>query len=295
MNPHFFKRSHPFVSCCYFLLLLLIIISTTNPVIITSCFLATLSLRLVQLVGAKKTPIVFPLLLVIVITITNPLFVHRGGTILFFLFNKPITLEAFIYGFFIGLMMATVIYSFQNFQKSVDSERLFYLFGSKLPKLTMILTLIFRFIPLFQQYFQELNQVQKSVQLAEKRTFRDKAAYGFDLFGHFFSWAIENSLDTADSMLARGYGVSKRTSRLFYQWNSSDSIYLFGIFSFSIIFIYYLVVGKFEFSYYPYLEAIEPFIQLQWVNYLLIVIFAFIPTINRLKEAIIWAILKSKI
>lgn len=76
--------------------------------------------------------------------------------------------------FFSGLMIASVIYLFQAFQASVDSEQFFYLFGKRLPKLTLILSMIFRFIPLFQQYYRELNQVQKHFSVRNREALRRK-------------------------------------------------------------------------------------------------------------------------
>lgn len=294
MHKHFFKHSHPFVFCCYYLLMLLIAMSTTNPIIIMTCFLGSLSFRIGQLTNKKKTSIWFPLLIVGIITVTNPLFVHRGGTILFFFLNKPITLEAFIYGFFMGLMIASVIYLFQNFQESVDVEQFFYLFGRSLPKSTMILTMIFRFIPLFQEYYIELSQVQKTVNLSQNRTFKEKADSGFDLFGHFFSWTLENAMDTADSMKARGYSVTSRSSRLSFSWRPKDSLYLLGIIGTSCLFILFLINEGDSFRYYPYMESIFLLVETNWLSYVSIAVFAFLPIINHMKEVVIWTILQSK-
>lgn len=294
MNQYFFKSSHPLVSSSYYLLMLLIVMSTTNPIIIISCFLASLSLRLFKLLNKKKNGLFYPLVLVFLLTVTNPLFVHRGGTILFFFLNKPITKEAFTYGFFMGLMIASVIYLFQAFQATVDSEQFFYLFGKQLPKVTMILTMIFRFIPLFKQYYQELNQVQKTVQRTQQRNFKEKVAYGFDLFGNLFSWALENGMDTADSMKARGYGVTTRSSRLTYRWRKLDTIAIIFLIGCSGVFLLALSKGNYHYNFYPYSESFSVFWRIQGLQYLLIIVVAFIPVLKRIKEEIVWAILKSK-
>ncbi|MFD1900056.1 energy-coupling factor transporter transmembrane component T [Enterococcus termitis] len=132
--------------------------------------------------------------------------------------NRPFTQEALIYGFFMGLMIAGMIYLFQNFQSKVNSEQFFYLFYCRFPKLALILTMVFRFIPMLQQYYQELNQVQKTIHRTQMRTLKERVTYGLDLFGNLFSWMLENAMDSADSMKARGYGIGKRGSRIHYTW-----------------------------------------------------------------------------
>ncbi|MGX7264144.1 energy-coupling factor transporter transmembrane component T [Enterococcus crotali] len=295
MNKSLFRQSHPLVISCYYIVILLIVMSSTNPVIIGACFLGSLLLQLLNLKGKSKKIVLYPLIFCLVITITNPLFVHRGATILFFLFNKPITMEAFVYGFFMGLMIVTVIYLFQNFQTSVESEQFFYLFGKRFPKTVMILTLVFRFIPLLQQYFQELNQVQKTVQRTQKSSFKERAAYGFDLFGNLFSWSLENAMDTADSMKARGYGSKTKSSRLSYSWRKTDTLWLILIFFFCSFFIFRMIKDRYVFNYYPYFDNIYSRIQQDWSDYLLILVVACLPLLKRLREVFVWSILKSRI
>lgn len=295
MNPHFFRQRHPLVISSYYLLMLLIAMSTTNPLIIGSCFFGSLSFRLVHLKKGKKHSIIFPLIFLILITITNPLFVHRGGTILFFFLGKPMTLEAFVYGFFMGMMIASVIYLFQNFQTSADSEKIFYLFGKRFPKSALLVTMVFRFIPLFKTYYQELNQVQKTIQRTQKRSFREKTSYGLDLFGNLFSWALENAMDTANSMKARGYGVTTRSSRTVYHWRILDSFSLVIIISLGSLFIMLVMQGNYQFNFYPYQENLLLLLKQRWLDYLVILVFALIPTLNQIRKVIVWTILKSKI
>ncbi|WP_430603719.1 hypothetical protein IGJ02_001293 [Enterococcus sp. DIV0724b] len=295
MNKVLFRQPHPLVISSYYIVMLLIVMSTTNPVIISIFFFGSLFFQLIYLKGKQKKSVIYPLIFLALITVTNPLFVHRGATILFFLLNKPITKEAFIYGFFMGMMIATVIYLFQNFQVAVDSEQFFYLFGKRFPKATLILTLVFRFIPLLRQYYQELNQVQKTVQGAQKQSFKERASYGMDLFGNLFSWSLENAMDTADSMKARGYGMMIRSSRLSYRWRKMDTLFLIMIILSSAFFILGMMDGHYQFNYYPYQENVYLLVQQHWLNYLFLFVLALLPLINQVGETIVWTILKSKI
>lgn len=296
MNKNFFNHRHPLVASSYYIVVLLIVMSTTNPIVIGSCFIGSFCFRLIQLKGRQFIrSFGFPFFFLIAITLTNPLFVHRGGTILFFFFGKPFTLEALVYGLHMGIMIATVLFLFQSLQVVVDSEKFFYLFGKRFAKLSLILTMIFRFIPLFQHYFQELRQVQKTMDRTQQRSLKEKADYGLDLFGNLFSWALENAMDTADSMKARGYGSYQRSSRISYRWSWVDTVCLFGVLGMLSIFLISLAKGVYLFNYYPYTESITLLFENHWLNYGLIFLFALLPTINSVREGIIWTILKSKI
>ncbi|MFD2306096.1 energy-coupling factor transporter transmembrane component T [Enterococcus termitis] len=295
MNKEFFEQRHPLVITAYYILMLLILMSTTNPLIIISCFLGSFTYQLVGLNRDKKHSIIYPLLFLLIITLTNPLFVHRGATVLFFFLNRPFTQEALIYGFFMGLMIAGMIYLFQNFQSKVNSEQFFYLFGRRFPKLALILTMVFRFIPMLQQYYQELNQVQKTIHRTQMRTLKERVTYGLDLFGNLFSWMLENAMDSADSMKARGYGIGKRGSRIHYTWQKKDTAAFLLILGSGFLFIYFAMAGDFQFDYYPYTEDLLEKFRQSSASYLMIVFLAFLPTIKRLWEAMTWTILKSKI
>lgn len=295
MHPSFFRQTHPFATSSYYIAALLIVMSTTNPVIITCFFLSNVLLRLLDLNGKSKKSMLYPFFFIGMITVTNPLFVHRGATVIFFFLNKPITVEAFIYGFFMGMTIATVIYLFQNFQKAVDSEQFFYLFGKRFPKSGLILVLVLRLLPLLQKYHQELNQIQKNFQQTHRRHFFERARYGLDLFGHLFSWSLENAMDTADSMRARGYGVSTRSSCLTYRWQKKDTLFLTAIVLACLFFMVSMIKGFYQFNYYPYHDNVYRLMQKNWLSYLFLFGVAWLPLLKRLKEVIVWNILKSKI
>jgi energy-coupling factor transport system permease protein len=294
VKPSFFKTVHPFVAACYYLLMLLLTMSTDNPVLLSSIFFGCLSLRLFYLAGKSKRSIIYPLIFMLVIGLTNPLFIHRGATVLFFLGRQPITAEAAVYGLFMGMKIASVIYLFQNMQSAVGMEKFFYLFGKRLPKLTVILALIFRFIPLFRYYFTELNQVQQTFQQTRKLRLREKATYGLDLFGHLFTWLLESSMDTADAMKARGY-TTQRSSRLVFKWHFYDTLVILLLGGSGLFYLSVFLPEGAAYTFYPYLEAVGPFIQQQAFYYLFFFIFACLPTFNKLREGITWLILQLRI
>ena len=77
----------------------------------------------------------------------NPVFSHNGATVLLVVNHNPITLESFYYGLVLGGMIVSVLYWFRSFQQIMTSDKLLYVFGSALPKLTLMLSIALRYIP----------------------------------------------------------------------------------------------------------------------------------------------------
>ena len=111
--------------------------------------------------------------------IINPLVNHRGNTPVLYINDQPITLEAVLYGLFTGLMIAAMLFWFQAYSKSLDSDGFLYLFGGKLPSIALMVTMIFRFIPQFHRSLQEIEAVQKTLGAAVSRgTIRQRLQAG---------------------------------------------------------------------------------------------------------------------
>lgn len=135
--------------------------------------------------------------------IINPLVNHRGNTPVLYINDQPITLEAVLYGLFTGLMIAAMLFWFQAYSKSLDSDGFLYLFGGKLPSIALMVTMIFRFIPQFHRSLQEIEAVQKTLGAAVSRgTIRQRLQAGGRLLSALVSITLEDSLQTADSMNA---------------------------------------------------------------------------------------------
>lgn len=293
MPNQFVKRYHPLIIMCYYLILLVSIMSTTNPWFLTFYFIGSQSLQIIKKRNYRSFG--YSLLVMLVLTLTNPLVVHRGGTILFFLFNKPVTKEALIYGFFMGVLFAAIFLIFQNMQEALESGTWSYLVGRKFPKMTMILTLVFHFIPIYIAYYQELRQVQKTLKNTSSKGFKARANDGLALFGHLFSWSLESAMDTADAMIARGYGEQKRSSRLIYNWHVRDSIAFFFCIVFAVVIFYVNSHQLATYAYYPYSQSLIYLFKEQRLVYLLVLFFSIYPTILTVKETILWKILELRI
>lgn len=237
--------------------------------------------------------ICFYALFFLLIAITNPIFVHKGETILFFLNDNPVTLEAIIYGFAVATMLVAVIFWSKSYNDIITSDKFIYLFGKIVPKLSLIISIALRFIPLFKEQIKKVNQTQKTLGLYTSKSISDRVLSGIRLFNSLITWALENSIQQADAMKAQGYGLKGRTNFSLFYWYVRDIImltFILLIFG-SIMFLY--VKDSNHFTYYPIITKIPLSIQ-NICQFVLILILMILPSLIEVKEIIQWKYLKSK-
>ena len=291
----YFDRLHPITAFVYFMLLLLVAMLTMNPVIITICYLASV-VFCGMLIGIRKllSSLAYNIPIMLMIALTNPMFVHKGETILFFLNDNPVTKEAIVYGTFASMMIMSVFYLCRCYTEIMTSDKFIYLFGRVIPKLSLVLSMILAFIPKLKRKYKEIDEAQKALGIYATESYVDKIRSKLRVLSILLTNSLETSVDTADSMRARGYGLKGRTSYAIYRFTASDFTYL----AFSIIFgvttVVLIMLGTSEFYYYPTISVIKG-TPTVYILYSSLVLLAGSSIFMEVKENILWRYLKSKI
>ena len=227
-------------------------------------------------------------------TIINPLFMHNGVTVLFVLNDNPITLEAMLFGLTSGTMIAAILMWFASFNQIMTSDKLLYIFGSVSPKVALILSMTFRYIPLYRQQITKTNNAQKAMGLYKEDNLIDKLRGGIRVFSVMVTWALENGVITADSMTARGYGIGKRSRFAIFKWEKHD----YTLLAFSLAFLVLVgasgFAGKFSIEWYPAIVVAESTL-LKWLSFAAFILLCLIPDYLQIKEETRWRSLQSKI
>ena len=291
----YFDNCHPVVMFFYLIGVIFITMFTMNPIFVAISFVSALTFTF-MLFGARETgkSLLLAIPMILIIALTNPLFVHKGETILFFLNDNPMTLESMVYGGFSALMLVSVFYWFKCYNKLMTSDKVIFLFGQIIPKLSLMLSMMLNFVPKFVKQFKAVDQSQKAMGIYSASSYTDKVKSKFRVLSSLITWSLENSIDTADSMKARGYGLKGRTSYCLFKWKNSDKM-LMGYFSVLIIFIVAnLSFGVGSFDYYPTITPISLDL-VPMLLYFVVFILMFTSTIMEIKENMLWRYLKSKI
>lgn len=291
----YFDRLHPITAFVYFMLLLLVAMLTMNPVIITICYLASV-VFCGMLIGLRKllSSLAYNIPLMLMIALTNPMFVHKGETILFFLNDNPVTKEAIVYGSFASMMIMSVFYLCRCYTEIMTSDKFVYLFGRVIPKLSLVLSMILAFIPKLKRKYKEIDEAQKALGIYATQSYVDKIRSKMRVLSILLTNSLETSVDTADSMRARGYGLKGRTSYAIYRFTVADFAYLMFSIIFGVTTVVLIMLGTSEFYYYPTISVIKG-TPTVYILYSSLVFLAGSSIFMEVKENILWRYLKSKI
>lgn len=293
-NAVFFDTFHPVSSFLYLTSVIVIAVFASSPIVIGIMLLAGLLFSAV-LHGRKiLSDMAFYLGLFVLLSLSNPLFSHNGATPLFFLNGNPVTLEAILYGIDIAAVMITVLIWCRCFSTIMTCDKLICVFSGIIPKISLVLTMAMRFIPLFKRKWKELSDAQKAMGHYGKDGFTTKLARSARIFSALVTWALEGTAMTAVSMKARGYGLRGRTRFAPFRFAFADICLTLCTAIFIAISAIGIKLEIFTFSFYPRVSGID-LSPLALCLYAALSVFLFFPFIFEVKEALRWKYLRSKI
>ncbi|MDR2486890.1 MAG: energy-coupling factor transporter transmembrane protein EcfT [Clostridiales Family XIII bacterium] len=160
-------------------------------------------------------------LLFTVVVVATPLTNHRGATPLFLLPFGPVTLEALAFGLSMGGMLLSVFVWFQCYQKLITNDKFLFLFGHVAPTSAMVVSMIIKFIPVTGQKLRGIMEAQRALGTSSRGREQEDVGWlgrrlaalrnGVRLTGILMSRCLEDSIETAEAMRAKGYGTRRRT------------------------------------------------------------------------------------
>lgn len=291
-----FTTYHPIVNLIYFCAVISFGMVFLHPVFL---FIALSgSFAYAFFLNGKRTlkfTLFFIIPMMIVAGIVNPLFNHRGMTTLRYIGDNPLTLESIIYGIAIAIMFGVVILWFSCVNIVMTSDKLMYLFGRLAPSLSMIFSMTLRFVPKFKHQIKLISDSQRCIgQDISEGTLKERARHGIKILSIMVSWALENAIDTADSMRSRGFGLRGRSSFAIYRFDGRDRNALLGIILMSLLVIVGGFLGENNIQYFPYIK-VKPISITSIIAYTSYALLCFTPVIINISEAIKWQRLQSKI
>ncbi|TYC84456.1 energy-coupling factor transporter transmembrane protein EcfT [Acetobacterium wieringae] len=278
-----FSTYHPIINFCYFAVILIISMFFNHPVILGVSLISAIIYAFV-LQGWKKVlkfNFLFMLPMLIIVALINPLFNHAGVTILFYLQNgNPITLESIIYGLVMSVMLVQVMIWFSCYNIIMTSDKFIYLFGRIIPALSLIFSMVLRFIPKFKAQLAVISNGQKCIgRDISNGNILMRARHGVTILSIMVTWALENAIETADSMKARGYGLRGRTAFSLYRFDKRDKGMLAMMLVLLMAFITGVVMGNTFVQYNPtiIISGVHPITLSSFFTYFIFGAFCLIP------------------
>lgn len=258
-----FYRYHPIVNFVYFALVIGITMFSMSPYFLAVTFgfswIYSVLLRGKEII---KFNLMMCFSIMVVMVIINLFFSGNGETVLFYINTNRITAESAVYGAASAVMLISVVIWFTSFNVMISADKLIYLFGKAAPVLGLTLSMIFRFIPLLKNRFAEITLGQKCMKRSHSEGNPIKRSRQLlKEVSILIAWSLEASIESADSMEARGYGLKGRTSFHLYRFTGRDTAALILMTAVSLPVIYGISTGLTNMYFYPKLVLPEMNLQ----------------------------------
>ena len=301
-----FDRYHPAVALLYCGVVLVFSMAAMQPVYLVLAFVGLFAFDAV-LRGAKAPlhNLIWQAPLVLILAVANPLFVSVGSTELFRIGLHAVYLEALVYGLCQGLMLVNALLAFSIAARVVTSDKVLCVLGNAVPTIALMISMTMRLVPQFVCRGKSISSTQKACtsaahaaraactsapspeKPAQKRLPRASKASRKAFFANklrlstvLMSWGMEDSLETADAMRARGWGVAgKRTTYQRYRFRRTDALAIAFIALIALAAAVSAYAACAQFSFYPRISGIAP-----WFSYLPYLVLLALPTVLELKE-----------
>lgn len=287
-----FARLHPLVDLTFFVLVLAFAMFLSHPAVQLAGLVcaALFALRCTGRGFGRRMAMLLPLMLLA--AVVNPLVSHQGVTVLFrFPSGNACTLESVLYGISAAVRLGTAVLWFMGWNAVMTSDKFVYLFGRILPSLSLTLSMGLRFVPRLLRRTREVAQAQKLAQPAQRGWLAGIRRAG-RVVSIVVTWALENALDTADSMKSRGYGLPKRTAFSLFRFTLRDGICLGILAALGGAVLAGSLTGGLKWWYYPAPGGAAGAQAAVWTA--AFVLLAAFPLIFDAKEAIQWRASRSR-
>jgi len=292
-----FKTYHPIVNFVYFAFVVGFSCFFMHPVCLGISFLSGFAYSVMLKGGGTiKTNLIYMIPMFLVMALVNPAFNHEGATIICYLpSGNPLTMESIVYGLCASAMIISVILHFSCYNEVMTSDKFIYLFGKVIPALSLIISMTLRFVPRFLSQLKVVANAQKCMgRDTSEGSILKRAKHGIGILSIMVTWSLENAVETADSMKARGYGIPGRTAFSVFRFDKRDTKALICIMLLGAYTLAGNLTGAIDFGYFPQMKGAEisGFALSVFISYLLLCI---CPVIIELWEVRKWKVLKSKI
>lgn len=285
------NRLHPVTIFFYFITMIGITAFLIHPVMLGISFVGVLIYLAVleESISLKKAG--WYLLAFVILSCINPLFYHNGVTVLFVLNGNPITLEAILYGMLAAGMILTVLLWCRHLTRYMTTDKSLYLIGRISKKGALIISMVFRLSPQYRYQAEQIRETQKTLGLFDGGSLLDSIKGHLHVFSAMMTWALEHSVDTADSMRARGYGITKRSNYSSYRMHGRDIMCLLAMVLFLGVMVAGIMSGGLAITYYPEFILKTPSVKTLGI-YIAYGFFVLLLPLYECKEKIKWKYLK---
>ena len=216
---------------------------------------------------------------ILLVALANPLFVASGSTEVLHMGPRAIYLEALAYGACMGgLLIASTLW-FGAAADILGFDKVMTLAGNIAPTISLMTSMCMRLIPRFVRQGRVIAQVQAATRVpgcSAVNRVRERLRASSVLMG----WAMEDSLQTADAMRARGWATgARRTTYTRYRFTATDAIALASLLICGTACCLLAYIATSQFVFYPTMSCLVP-----WWGYVPLAAWMAVPTVLHILE-----------
>lgn len=282
-----FGDYNPISTAIYYICVIGITVFCMNPILLFCSFIGSLLFYLLIFGSTHVKKHLYYSAVFLVAALLNPLVSHNGATVLFVLNDSPITLEALLYGISAALMIVSVLYRFDSLTHLLTSDKLLYLFAAFSPKLSQIISMALRYVPLFSAQAKKINEAQTTLGIYKDGNIIDRISARLRIFSVLITQSLENGIITAESMESRGYGSGKRSHFSIFRFCLHDLIFCMVTVSLFTLTCISIAFSAPSFKFYPHTQmpALSPLTVSGYVSYLIL---SFLPCFIEIFASLKW-------
>lgn len=245
-----FSSMHPAVPACYLTITLVLTMSAMQPALIVLSLAGGLAYGCCAR-GARETlrGLRWQLPFVAIVAFVNPLFSASGSTELFRLGVRAVYLESLAFGCAMGGLFVAAALWFSAGARLCPFDKVMALAGNASPVVALMVSMTMRLIPRFVRRGRQIAAAQ-AVNARAPRT-SDGLRDRLQLTTVLMDWGMEDSLETADAMRARGWGAARRTTYTRYRFRASDAAALAGLVGAGVALGVIAWVATSQYAFYP--------------------------------------------
>ena len=290
-----FDTYHPIVLFVFFVAAIGMTMFFMHPIYLICTLVASVCVNVSLRKGHFWKDLKFYVPMFFVMAIVNPFISHNGKLVLFYMNGNAVTVEAIAYGIAMAVMIVSVMLWFSSYNEVMTSDKFLYLFGKLSPALALTLSITMRLVPRFTHQLKQIAKAQKTIGMDYSTgSIIHRIRCIARIFSILITWGLDNAIDTADSMKARGYGIKKRSTFSIFMFERRDTVLLLTILGLFAVNMSALLKGATVFYFYPTFSVMElNFISI--IFYSSYIILLMIPVILEVLEVLKWHKYKSKI
>ncbi len=278
-----FDAAHASVPAACFAAIIVLSMLCVQPVLVAISLAGALAFSVLAR-GVSKTlgGLRWQLPMLALVCLLNPVFSASGSTMLFKLGPRVIYLESLAYGATMGALMVAVIVWFEDAACVLTQDRLLALAGGRAQTVTLVISMASALVP---QLVRRGGEVQDALAACTAAGEKPGAAESAQRTSSLLlTWSLEDSLERADSMRARGWesGV-RRTSYRPERLAARDAAALVAM---ALLAALCGVCGWAACSQWTFYPAMPELVA--WWGYVPFAVLAFVPTIAELAERALW-------